>query len=139
MTAGTELVGALRDAARRCLPRTPVRIAYLYGSRASGRPRPDSDIDIGVLLDAPSPGVESAVADALAAASGLGGIEVTVLDELPIRFLGRVLRSRIVLYSRDEPGRVAWESLTGRMADDVEFWAAPLDREIIARVAEGRA
>jgi hypothetical protein len=44
----------------------------------------------------------------------------------------------VVLYSRDEPFRVKWESVTGRMADDVEIWAAPLDRDLVVRVAEGR-
>jgi hypothetical protein len=74
----------------------------------------------------------------LATRSSVGGIEVTVLNDAPIRFLGRVLRSRIVLYSRDEPARVAFESRVGRMADDVEVWAAPLDRELLAAIAAGR-
>jgi predicted nucleotidyltransferase len=134
-----ELVQRLGAAARRVLPASPVRVAYLYGSRACGRPRPDSDIDIGVLLapDAP-PYPESLIADALGEAAAVGSIEVTVLDDAPLRFLGRVLRNRIVLYSRDEPGRVEWESRIGRMSDDVEVWAAPLDRALVARVADGR-
>jgi len=61
-----------------------------------------------------------------------------VLNEQPIRFLGRVLRNRIVAYSRDEPARVAWESLHRRMADDVEVWAAPLDEALLKATAEGR-
>lgn len=28
-----------------------VRFAYLFGSRAQGRERPDSDIDVAVVLD----------------------------------------------------------------------------------------
>jgi hypothetical protein len=74
----------------------------------------------------------------LAARSRVGGIEVTVLDDAPIRFLGRVLRSRVVLYSRDEPARVEFESRVGRMADDVEVWAAPLDRDLLGAIADGR-
>ncbi|GAA2904012.1 hypothetical protein GCM10010472_72860 [Pseudonocardia halophobica] len=138
MEADAELVERLRAACAEILPGLPVRVAYLYGSRVTGRPRPDSDVDVGLLLDRPSAGIESHVADALTAASGVGGIEVTVLDGAPLRFLGRVLRGRVVLYSRDEPFRVEWESVTGRMADDVEIWAAPLDRELVARAAEGR-
>ena len=80
----------------------------------------------------------SRTADALTAASAVGGIEVTVLDDAPIRFLGRVLRSRVVLYSRDEPARVEFESRVGRMADDVEVWAARMDREMLTAIAEGR-
>jgi len=136
-----ELVGALRAAAEAELAGLPVRFAYLYGSRTGRRSRADSDVDVGIAMDAtfePPEIVASRVADALGARSGVGGIEVTVLDGAPIRFLGRVLRSRVVIYSRDEPGRVAFESRVGRMADDVEVWAASLDRELLAAIAEGR-
>jgi predicted nucleotidyltransferase len=136
-----ELIETLRTAAASVLPSLPVAFAYLYGSRTGDRARPDSDVDVGIALTPDDTSPETAasrVADALTAASGVGGIEVTVLDGAPIRFLGRVLRSRVVLYSRDEPARVAFESLTGRMADDVEVWAAPLDREILTAIAEGR-
>jgi predicted nucleotidyltransferase len=136
-----ELIETLRAAAAAALPSLPVAFAYLYGSRTGDRARPDSDVDVGIALtstDTSPETVASRVADALTAASGVGGIEVTVLDGAPIRFLGRVLRSRVVLYSRDEPARVAFESLTGRMADDVEVWAAKMDRELLTAIAEGR-
>jgi predicted nucleotidyltransferase len=138
---GPELVDALRTAAELELPALPVTFAYLYGSRTGTRSRPDSDVDVGIALDETSDRPEtvaSRVADVLAARSSVGGIEVTVLNDAPIRFLGRVLRSRIVLYSRDEPARVAFESRVGRMADDVEVWAAPPDRELLAAIAAGR-
>jgi predicted nucleotidyltransferase len=136
-----ELVDALRAAARVELPSLPVIFAYLYGSRIGRRSRPDSDVDIGIAID-PASGdperVASRVADALMAHAGIGGIEVTVLDGAPVRFVGRVLRDRVVLYSRDEPARVEFESRVGRMADDVEVWAAPMDRELLAAIAAGR-
>lgn len=137
------LVDQLRVAARPAFASLPVLLAYLYGSRAAGRPRADSDIDVGVLLD-PSEAIDapdrlaSRCSDALAAASGLGQIETTVLNDAPIRFLGRVLRQRVVLFSRDEPARVEYESRIGRMADDVEVWAAVMDRELLAAIAQGR-
>lgn len=71
--------------------------------------------------------------DALRAAA-----RVTVLDGAPVRFLGRVLRDRVVVYSKDEPARVEFASRVGRMADDVEVWAAPMDRELLAAIAAGR-
>jgi uncharacterized protein len=123
------------------IPARPVVFAYLFGSQATGAARPDSDVDVVVLSDGSEPDhlrLASEVADRLSAASELGGIEVVVLDDAPLRFQGRVLRQRIVLYSRDEPRRVAYESLTGRMADDVEIWAAETDREILAAIADGR-
>jgi uncharacterized protein len=138
---GQNLVDALRSAAEAELPTMPVVFAYLYGSQAGGSARPDSDVDVGILLDPGASAPESLasrVADALARRSRVGGIEVTVLNDAPIRFLGRVLRSRVVLYSRDEPARVEFESRIGRMADDVEVWAAQTDRELLTAIAEGR-
>jgi hypothetical protein len=55
-----------------------------------------------------------------------------------MRFLGRVLRSRVVLYGSDGPARVEFESRVGRMADDLEVWAAQLDRDLLTAIAEGR-
>lgn len=123
--------------------RPSVRFAYLFGSRAQGRERPDSDVDVAVLLDdgispADADRVAGRCADVLSDRAQVGGISVTVLNGAPVRFVGRVLRDRVVLFSRDERGRVAYESLLGRMADDVEMWAAPMDRELIAATAEGR-
>jgi predicted nucleotidyltransferase len=135
------LVAQLRAAASVASADLPVAFAYLYGSRADGRPRTDSDIDIGVVAADPTFPADRLAArcsDALSAASGLGGIETTVLDDAPLRFHGRVLRHRVVIFSRDEPRRVRFESLIGRMADDVEIWAAPLDRDLLAAIAEGR-
>lgn len=130
---GEVAAGALRG--------TPVLFAYLYGSWATATARPDSDIDVAVFIEDVGGDrlvLASEVADRLGAAAELGSIEVVVLNEAPLRFQGRVLRDRVVLFSRDEPKRVAYESLTGRMADDVEIWAADTDREILAAIAEGR-
>jgi predicted nucleotidyltransferase len=118
-----------------------VLFAYLYGSWATATARPDSDIDVAVFIEDVGGDrlvLASEVADRLGAAAELGSIEVVVLNEAPLRFQGRVLRDRVVLFNRDEPKRVAYESLTGRMADDVEIWAADTDREILAAIAEGR-
>lgn len=139
----SDLVDRLRRGASDAFDPFPVRFAYLFGSHAEGRARADSDIDIAVaLFDGISRREALRIgwrcADALGAAADIGGIQMTVLNDAPLRFVGRVLRQRIVLYSRDEPGRVAYESLLGRMADDVEIWAGPMDRELIAATAEGR-
>lgn len=140
---GCELVDRLRQGASDTFSLYPVRFAYLFGSHPEGRARADSDVDVAVVLvdglahwEAERIGWRCA--DVLSAAAEVGGIQLTVLNDAPVRFVGRVLRQRIVLYSRDEPGRVAYESLLGRMADDVEIWAAPMDRELIAAIAEGR-
>ncbi|MBA3419383.1 MAG: nucleotidyltransferase domain-containing protein [Geodermatophilaceae bacterium] len=140
---GSDPAGRLRRDAAEALRPYPVQFAYLFGSRAEGRARKDSDVDVAVLLlngiAEPEAGrIASRCASALSAAAEMGGIQVTVLNHAPLRFVGRVLRQRIVIYSRDEPARVAYESLLGRMADDVEIWAAPMDRALIAAIAAGR-
>jgi predicted nucleotidyltransferase len=138
-----QLVERLQTAAPSAFGPLPVVFAYLYGSRAAAEPRPDSDIDIGVYLDDEVPesqreALAPRCADAISQAGELGGIEITVLNDAPLRFLGRVLRQRIVVFSQDEPFRVRYESLTGRTADDVEIWAAQMDAELLAAIAEGR-
>jgi uncharacterized protein len=137
-----KLVSRLRGAAPAALAGLPVRFAYVFGSQVKGRPRPDSDVDVAVMLDEAC--VEQAddlaarAGDRLARASGVARIEVSVLNDAPLRFAGRVLRQRVVLYSRDEPARVRYESLVSRMADDVEIWADPLDRARLEAIAGRR-
>jgi predicted nucleotidyltransferase len=133
----------LRDVAGQVFADLPVGFAYLFGSQVAGRPRLDSDVDIAILADDTVPEEDYdrlalRCADALTVAANVPRIEVTVLNRAPLRFVGRVLRQRVVLFSRDEPAHVAYESLMGRMADDVEIWAAPLDRELLAAIAKGR-
>ena len=132
----------LRDAAPAAFATLPVRFAYLFGSQARGRPRPDSDVDVAVMLDEDrleqADDVASLVGDRLTSGSGVGLIEGSGLNLAPLRFAGRVLRQRVVLYSRDEPARVRYESLVSRMADDVEIWADALDRARLATIAGRR-
>jgi uncharacterized protein len=133
-----DVVERLTRAAPAALGGLPIRFAYLFGSHATGTAGPTSDIDVAVSVDGDADHLDVvlAAASALEAASGLRPVDVVVLESLPLRFVGRILRQRIVLYCVDDPTRVAYESLQSRMADDVEVWAAPMDREILARMAE---
>lgn len=45
-----QTVNAVREFVRRVSARYPVRAAILFGSRARGTHRPDSDVDVAVLL-----------------------------------------------------------------------------------------
>ncbi|HXF71372.1 MAG TPA: nucleotidyltransferase domain-containing protein [Actinomycetota bacterium] len=131
----------LRRAAPAAFEDSGVVFAYLFGSRATGRARPDSDVDVAVYLDrAPADPLAEALALAgrLEEASGVGGIEVVVMNDAPLPLVGRILRERIVLYCRDEPARVAFESRAFREFLDFDLHARELDRELLRRHAEGR-
>jgi len=140
---GSDLVDRLRSVTDAALGPFPVRFAYVVGSRVQGRPDARSDVDIAVLLvedtaPAAAERIGGRCADAPGATADVADIQLTVLNDAPVRFVGRVPRQRVVIFSRDEPGRVAYESLLGRMADDIEVWAAPMDRELLCATAEGR-
>ena len=59
-----------------------------------------------------------------------------VLNEAPLRLVGRVLRDRVVLYGMDDPGRVGYAVRMGKLAMDFEIHAAQLDQTLLA--ARGR-
>lgn len=133
----------LREAAVRSFRDTPVLFAYLFGSVAVGRARLGSDVDVAVYLEPPFPPDRALdasldLARRLSAASRVGGIEVTVLNQAPLPLRGRVVRERVVLYSRDEPARVRFESATLEEFFDFEVHARPLDEKFLRDVAEGR-
>lgn len=133
----------LRDVSTAVFEGTEVAFAYLFGSAARGDTHTRSDVDVAVYLD-PAATLERALdlslelARRLATATGLGGIEVVVLNGAPLPLRGRAVRERRVIFSRDEPARVAYESLTLREFFDHEIHARPLDERFLRDAAEGR-
>lgn len=112
-------VAALIEQLRRVLPTllrdTPIDVAYLYGSMARGRATRSSDVDIALLATAPlSPKerlqLELRLEQALADRYDLPNADVRVLNGAPLRFQGRVLTGAVLLYSRNEERRVAFET-----------------------------
>lgn len=132
----------LKDAAPTVLEGTAVVFAYLFGSHATGRDRDYSDVDIAVYLD--STVVSDSYLDAsldLARrleSSGVGNIQVLVLNDAPLRIRGSATRERKLIYSRDEPARVRFESETLREFFDFEIHARPLAEKFLQDTAEGR-
>lgn len=129
-------------ASRDVFEREPIRFAYLFGSVATGRARPDSDVDVAVYLDsavAPEDYLDCSIrlAGALSDFSGVGNIEVLVLNEAPLDLLGHAVTERLLLYSRDESFRVRYESLTLRQYWDWRVHADALDKELLRKIAEG--
>lgn len=118
-----------------------IDVLYLFGSRARGDARPDSDIDIAVLLS-PSADVDTLevslrVAGRLEdlARPGASVEAAVVLDEAPLPLAGRVLRDRVVLFSRDESHRVEYEVATMMRFLDFDVMDRRFARERLAAIA----
>jgi hypothetical protein len=133
----------LSRAAEQAFADTRVLFAYVFGSAATGRTHAKSDLDIAVYLMPPIDARRTLdltldLGDRLAATSGRADVDLVVLNSAPLRLQGRILRQRVIIYSRDEVARVRYESRTFREAGDFEIHARALDREILRATAEGR-
>ena len=94
-----------------------VDLAYLYGSVARGQARPDSDIDVALVLRRPllAPDrlkLELALEVDLAIRAGEEALDVRVVNDAPLLLQGAVATEGILLYSRDELARIAFEAST---------------------------
>lgn len=120
----------------------PVVFAYLFGSRATDDARADSDTDVAVfptrgLSAEQRAALRNRVAEIIEPAARTE-VDVILLDDVPLPLRGRILMQRQVLYSADEPLRVRWESLTGRMYSDSRIKLDLLDQDLLTETAAGR-
>ena len=87
----------------------------LFGSRAGGRPRPESDLDVAILpvsrTDVSRRKLQARVAAALADLAADGRVDVVFLDEAPELLRQRIMERGRVLLDR-EPER--WRELRRR-------------------------
>lgn len=85
---------------------------YLFGSRARGTARPDSDVDIGVLfVDDPPPGYDGlplALESRLELRLGLP-VQVVALNRARADLVHRVLRDGKILVETDRSLRIRFE------------------------------
>lgn len=90
-----------------------VRFAYLFGSRATGTFREDSDADVAIMPGQPLDLLsEVRLAGELASSMAVPSVDLVDLRRAPLRLSGRVLLEGRLLYSIDEPGRVDFEVRT---------------------------
>ncbi len=86
--------------------------AWLFGSVARGSARPDSDVDVAVLLDREPPetleGSAATMAGDVEAAIGRP-VDLVVLNRAPVDLIHRVLRDGLLLVERDRNARVRFE------------------------------
>ncbi|MDN5751095.1 MAG: nucleotidyltransferase domain-containing protein, partial [Pseudonocardia sp.] len=115
VTAGVEVAGLVRSV----LGATPaVVVGYLFGSRAAGRPRADSDVDVAVLLrDDDHEALLGLVADLSHALAPLH-VDLVDLRTAPDALAYRVLQTGTLVVSRDEGARRShWVRVVDRYLD----------------------
>lgn len=108
-----DILDRLRSAAAACFAPHGILAAYAHGSRVSGRPRPESDLDVGYY---PLPGArpltlrdEMVLAAQLSQAVGVG-VDLRNLAEAPLELRGAVLEDGVRIYASDEVLRVDLEA-----------------------------
>ncbi len=110
----------------RILRRQPgIRLAFLFGSRATGEAGPASDIDLGLLMDTPlSSDFTLKLAGEIGQESGCP-VDIVDLFEGPQPILGQVLRGRRLLGDN----RSHAELLKRHLFDSADF--LPLRQRIL--------
>ena len=121
-----------------------VRLAYLFGSRARQRERPDSDYDIGVLVEdecvADASGVNRTIRRLAARLAGeipAQMLHIVLLNDAPPLLRHRVLRDGVLLHARNETERVRFAIRAIREYQDMEPRLAENRRRRLARLREG--
>lgn len=110
-----ETLRITREAAADVFCDTPVFLAFAYGSRAEGKHRPDSDLDIGYYLEhsyerADLPLFDQMVMEeALSRGTGMT-VDLRNLGTAPLELRGRALENGERIYCSDERARVALET-----------------------------
>jgi predicted nucleotidyltransferase len=109
-----EVTERLRCAAADVFPGAGILAAYVFGSRVSGTPRPDSDLDVGYYLESyRQNGVlalreEMRLAGLLSSAAGFP-VDLRNLAGAPLDLRGRVLEDGVRIFSGKASDRVALE------------------------------
>src|SRR5512138_37200 len=136
-----------RDELAACLaaaldPRPEILDAYLFGSRARGTARAESDVDVAVFLDlarvvASAFGYEADLTTALMAALGTDRVDVVVLNGAPPLLHHRVLRDGVRVLSRDLAATTTREGAALSRYCDYVPQLAKIERAAAARLRGG--
>lgn len=135
--------GAARARLAAALHRPPVVSALLFGSHATGKAGPLSDVDVAVWLD---PALQSAerhnvaleLIGAAASALGTDEVQIVVLNDATPLLRHRAMRDGIRLVDRDRATRVTLEARALLEYLDTAPLRATLADGLRHRIAEGR-
>lgn len=117
--------------------------AYLFGSYATTRESPLSDLDIAVLLDSrfPSSSYLDKQIELLTYLSQIRGtdrVDVVILNRASPLLAHRILRDRRLLFSKDESQRICFEIKAIDLYLDMEPARRESDRQLVQRIKEGQ-
>jgi predicted nucleotidyltransferase len=118
-----DLLQQLKAAAKAVFPPRGVLAAYVHGSRVSGRPRPESDLDVGYYLSGYLRGETLPIKEEMVMAADLSdavglGVDLRNLGEATLEMRGQVLEDGVRIFSGDDVARVGLErDLLGRYHD----------------------
>jgi hypothetical protein len=112
-TLGSTLAAACPD----------IEFAYLFGSAATGRTTPRSDIDLAIYVSESADAQLVRLETSRIAAVHLGtdAIDIVLLNTAPIAVAGRVLTSRQVMIDRRPFVRHQYESRAARLFQDFKI------------------
>ena len=137
-------VSAFRSAiARSVSKRREIQAAYLFGSAASGRTRPDSDLDVAVLLTRPIGASRSLdyrlkLMTDLGAALHRSDVDVVILNGAPLLLAHRILSQGTLVFERSASARVRFHVRTAALyADMVPMFETQI-RYLKKHAREGR-
>ncbi len=113
---------------------------YLHGSRALGTQRPDSDLDLAVLLPESGEPTFEEVAEHLAQSAGVDPERVDVQDlgSAPCLFRSRVVTTGRLLFVSDTTQLAAFQARSMVEAWDEEIFLRPIREAMRGRLREGR-
>lgn len=115
-----------------------VRFAYLFGSRATGSARPDSDADVAVMCDeALDLRDVAALAADLAVPLNVPSVDVVDLLRAPLELRGKVVVDGRLIFDASPPRRVRFEVETRSMWFDYRPTLEAHTRRFLRQVAEG--
>lgn len=125
---------------RAALEREPeVRFALLFGSRARGQARPDSDWDMGVYLSdtLDAAGRFDRLRELAAGMPQRSRVDLVALNDAPALLGHRALQGEVLLM-RDRCAFVRYFIRTLAASEDERYWRALFARERARRLEEGR-
>ena len=132
-----------RAIARSVSKRREIQAAYLFGSAASGRTRPDSDLDVAVLLTRPIRASRSLdyrlkLMTDLGAALRRSDVDVVILNDAPPLLAHRILSQGKLVFERSASARVRFQvRIAGLYADMVPMFEIQI-RYLKKHAREGR-